>query len=74
MKYYVIKAINEDVFFNADDSMGEYMCDTPMLLDKEEAELIMSFISDEIYHFDSGKMYSDSDLRIFEVELKISSI
>lgn len=71
MKYLVVKVKGENLFFNADDAIGDFICDTPMLLDEEQADSIMKYC-DEIYHFeDMDKVYTNGDLEVREVELSI---
>jgi len=70
MKYLVVKVKNEELFFNADEGMGEFVCNTPMLLDKEQADSIMKYC-DLIYHFDEDRTFSKQDLEVREVELNL---
>ena len=70
MKYLVVKVKDKDLFFNADEGMGEYVCTTPMLLDKEQADSIMKYCK-EVYHIDSEEVFTNDQLEIKEVELKI---
>lgn len=71
MKYLVVKVKDKDLFFNADEGMGEYVCNTPLLLDKEMADSIMMHCH-EIYHFDDmDEMYTNEQLEVKEVELNI---
>lgn len=43
MDLYVVKVKDKDLFFNANDMMGEYICDFPLVVDKETADNIMKF-------------------------------
>lgn len=70
MKYHVVKIKNKDLFFNADEGMGEYVCPTPMLLDEDQANSIMKYC-DKIFS-ENGVKYTNSDLEIREVQLSIS--
>jgi len=71
MKYLVVKVKDKDLFFNADEMMGDYVCNTPMLLDKDQADSIMMNCH-EVYHFDSmDEVYTNDQLEIKEVELNI---
>ena len=36
MKFLIIKVKDNDLYFNADEMEGPYICDTPMLMDKEQ--------------------------------------
>lgn len=56
MKYLVIKVKDKDLFFNADEAMGEYVCSTPMLLDKEQADSIMKYSPDKIWNYNAGSL------------------
>jgi hypothetical protein len=69
MKHLVVKVKNKDLFFNADEGMGEYVCSIPMLLDKEQADSIMKHCQ-EIYDIDTDDVYTNQDLEVREVELK----
>lgn len=71
MKQFVVKVKGEDLFFNADEMMGEFVCDTPILLDKEQADDIMKYCPDEIFHFDENRTFSKKDLEIRQVELNV---
>lgn len=55
MKYLVVKVKDKDLFFNADEAMGEYICSTPMLLDKDQADSIMRYCPSKIW------LYGDSE-------------
>lgn len=70
MKHFVVKVKGKDLFFNADEGMGEYVCPTPMLLDKEQADSIMKYCQ-SIYHMDDEQVFYKHHLEIREVELKI---
>lgn len=69
MKHLVVKVKNKDLFFNADEGMGEYVCSIPMLLDKEQSDSIMKHCQ-EIYDIDTDDVYTNQDLEVREVELK----
>lgn len=71
MKYLVVKVKGKNLFFNADEGMGEYICDTPMLLDKEQADSIMKYVPDEIWHVDESTSFTKDYLEVKEVELNI---
>jgi hypothetical protein len=70
MKYLVIKVKDKDLFFNADEAMGEYVCSTPMLLDKEQADSIMMYCPDKIWICDNKDEWVNKDqLEVKEVTL-----
>ena len=56
MKYLVIKVKDKDLFFNADEAMGEYVCSTPMLLAKDQADSIMKYCPDKIWNYNAGSL------------------
>ena len=74
MKYFVVKAKNENLFFNADEGMGEYMCETPFILNKEDADSIVKYMS-EVYQFDDceepTKTFTKEELEVREVKLTL---
>ena len=70
MKYLVVKVKNEDLFFNADEMEGPYVCDTPMLMCKDQADSIMKY-ADELYNYDTDELFTNNDLEIREVELNL---
>ena len=69
MKYFIIKIKDRDLFFNADEMMGEYACNTPMLLDKEQVDSIMKYCH-ELYLMDGDEVFYNHHLEVKEVELK----
>lgn len=70
MKYLVVKVKDKDLFFNADEAMGEYICSTPMLLDKGQADSIMMYCPDKIWICDSKDEWVSKDqLEVKEVTL-----
>ena len=69
MKHFVVKVKDQDLFFNADEMMGEFICEAPMLLNKFQADDIMKYCPDEIFHLDEDKYFSKKDLEIRQVEL-----
>ncbi len=68
MKYLVVKVKGQDLFYSCHDSLGEYVCSTPMLLDKEQADSIMMYCI-EVYHLDSEEVFTNDQLEIKEVQL-----
>ena len=42
----------------------------PMLMDKEQSDSIMGFI-DELYNYDTNEVFTNNQLEVREVELKI---
>jgi hypothetical protein len=36
MNNYIVKVKSKDLYFNADEMEGPYICNTPMLMDKEQ--------------------------------------
>lgn len=69
MEFLVVKVKNHDLFFNADEGMGEYVCETPLLLDKEQADSIMKYCT-EIYSLD-GDTFTNADLEVKTVKLNL---
>jgi hypothetical protein len=70
MKHLVVKVKDRDLFFNADEMMGEYVSKTPMLLDKQQVDSIMKYCID-IHNFDTDELFTNDDLEVREVELKL---
>ena len=70
MKFLIIKVKDQDLYFNADEMEGPYICDMPMLMDKEQSDSIMGFI-DELYNYDTNEVFTNNQLEVREVELKI---
>ena len=70
MKFFIIKVKDNDLYFNADEMEGPYICDTPMLMDKEQSDIIMESV-DELYNFDTNEVFTNNQLEVREVELKI---
>ena len=70
MKFLIIKVKDQNLYFNADEMEGPYICDMPMLMDKEQSDLIMGFI-DELYNYDTNEVFTNNQLEVREVELKI---
>jgi hypothetical protein len=70
MKFLIVKVKDQDLYFNADEMEGPYVCDTPMLMNKEQADSIMEY-ADELYNYDTDDQFTKDQLEIREVELKI---
>jgi hypothetical protein len=70
MKFLIVKVKDKDLYFNADEMEGPYVCDTPMLMNKEQADSIMEYAI-ELYNYDTDDMYTNDQLEIKEVELNI---
>lgn len=70
MTYLVVKVKDQDLFFNADEAMGEYVCSTPMLMDQETADSVMKYCQ-EVYHIGENITFSNSDLEIRKVQLNL---
>lgn len=70
MKFLIIKVKDQDLYFNADEMEGPYICDMPMLMNKEQSDSIMGFI-DELYNYDTNEVFTNNQLEVREVELKI---
>jgi len=77
MKYLVIKVKDKDLFFNADEAMGEYVCSTPMLLDKDQADSIMKYCPDKIWNYHDAAIGNEDEwvnkdqLEVKEVTLNL---
>lgn len=67
---YVIKVKDKDLYFNADEGMGEVICEIPLIMDKQQADFIISY-SYNIYDIDGQNVYKTNDLEIREVEIKL---
>jgi hypothetical protein len=70
MKFLIVKVKDKDLFFNADEVEGPYVCDTPMLMDKTQADSIMKYAI-EVYNYDTNDVYTNDQLEVREVELNI---
>jgi len=69
MKYLVIKVKDKDLFFNADEAMGEYVCSTPMLLDKDQVDSIMKYCPDKIWNCEDDTSENKDQLEVKDVTL-----
>ena len=70
MKFLIVKVKDKDLYFNADEMEGAYVCNTPMLMDKEQADSIMEYAI-ELYNYDTDEQFTNDQLEIREVELNI---
>jgi hypothetical protein len=70
MKFLIVKVKDQDLYFNADEMEGPYVCDTPMLMNKEQADSIMEY-ADELYNYDTDDQFTKGQLEIREVEVNI---
>ena len=70
MKFLVVKVKDKNLYFNADEMEGPYVCDTPMLMGKDQVDWIMKYC-DELYNYDSGVVFTNNDLEIREVEVNL---
>jgi hypothetical protein len=70
MKFLIVKVKDKDLYFNADEMEGAYVCDTPMLMNKEQADSIMEYAI-ELYNYDTDEQFTNDQLEIKEVELNI---
>jgi hypothetical protein len=70
MKFLVVKVKDKDLYFNSDEMEGPYVCDTPMLMDKDQVDWIMKHC-DELYNYDSDVVFTNNDLEIREVEVNL---
>lgn len=68
--FYILKIKDRDLFFNADEMIGEYICNIPMLLDLETKNSIVKYCPDKIFSLYNDEEFSKDDLEIKEVELK----
>jgi hypothetical protein len=72
MNNYIVKVKNKDLYFNADEMEGPYICNTPMLMDKEQAESVIKYCH-ELYDFDNfDTKYTPEDLEIRQVTVTIN--
>ena len=70
MKFLIVKVKDKDLYFNADEMEGPYVCDTPMLMNKEQADSIMEYAI-ELYNYDTDEQFTNDQLEVREVELNI---
>jgi hypothetical protein len=73
MKFLIVKVKDKDLYFNADEMEGAYVCDTPMLMNKEQADSIMEY-ADELCNYDNydaNEVFTKDQLEVREVELNI---
>ena len=73
MKYLVVKVKGKDLFFNADEAEGEFLCDTPIFLDRSQCDSIIDYCED-LVDISNGDIYTTDDLEIAEVTLVFSNI
>jgi hypothetical protein len=70
MKFLIVKVKDQDLYFNADEMEGAYVCNTPMLMDKDQADSIMKY-ADELYNYDTDEQFTKEQLEVREVEVNI---
>jgi hypothetical protein len=70
MKFLIVKVKDRDLYFNADEMEGPYVCSTPMLMDKDVADSIMKYAI-ELYNYDTDEQFTNNDLEIREVEVNL---
>jgi len=70
MKFLIVKVKGRDLYFNADEMEGPYVCSTPMLMDKDVADSIMKYAI-ELYNHDTDEQFTNNDLEIREVEVNL---
>ena len=70
MKFLIVKVKDKDLYFNADEMEGPYVCDTPMLMGKDQADSIMKY-ADELYNYDTDEQFTNDQLEVREVEVNI---
>jgi hypothetical protein len=70
MKFLIVKVKDRDLYFNADEMEGPYVCSTPMLMDKDVADSIMKYAI-ELYNHDTDEQFTNNDLEIREVEVNL---
>jgi hypothetical protein len=70
MKFLIVKVKDRDLYFNADEVEGTYVCSTPMLMDKAQADSIMEYAI-ELYNYDTDEQFTNNDLEIREVEVNL---
>jgi hypothetical protein len=70
MKFLIVKVKDQDLYFNADEMEGAYVCNTPMLMDKDQADSIMKY-ADELYNYDTDEQFTNDQLEVREVEVNI---
>jgi hypothetical protein len=70
MKFLIVKVKDRDLYFNADEMEGPYVCNTPMLMDKDVADSIMKYAI-ELYNYDTDEQFTNNDLEIREVEVNL---
>ena len=70
MKFLIVKVKDKDLYFNADEMEGAYVCNTPMLMDKAQTDSIMEYAI-ELYNYDTDEQFTNNDLEIREVEVNL---
>ncbi len=70
MKFLIVKVKDKDLYFNADEMEGAYVCDTPMLMNKDQANSIMAYAI-ELYNYDTDEQFTNDQLEVREVEVNI---
>ena len=73
MKFLIVKVKDKDLYFNADEMEGAYVCNTPMLMDKDQADSIMKY-ADELCNYDNydaDEVFTKDQLEVREVEVNI---
>ena len=70
MKFLIVKVKDRDLYFNSDEMEGPYVCNTPMLMDKDVADSIMKYAI-ELYNYDTYEQFTNDQLEVREVELNI---
>jgi len=77
MKFLIVKVKDRDLYFNADEMEGPYVCSTPMLMDKDVADSIMEYAI-KLYNYDTemlrkklDEQFTNNDLEIREVEVNL---
>ena len=68
---YVVKVKDKDLYYNADEGMGDYICDVPLILDKEQAEAVIKY-TDSIFDLDGTTEYLNSDLEVKQMQFTIN--
>ena len=69
MEKFVVKIKGKDLFFNADE-IGEYISDSPLLLDSDQAKSIVTYC-EEVWDLDGINKYTNSDLEIRQAKITI---
>lgn len=70
MSLFVVKVKDKELYFNADEGNGEFVCNTPMVMDETQANDVLKYCS-ELYDIETDDMYHISDMEVREIKLQL---